>query len=217
VLIAGAVLAFALTRSSETETAELAGYRNIDITADGISVDGATIATLDAVRATPGKIEALADRLRAPKGTPWLLRPERSTPIDVLMAVMITARVTSAKLVLAVNRDGVWKPLRSTPVPSTKTDGETLSILWTSDALWFGITRSGEFTRIESTGGTFDHAAVSRVLATLPEHHVKTIEVGVEAPVEFGDLVELLDVVIAAGFADWALVEPAALSARPAM
>jgi len=177
---------------------------------------------------------------------PWFVRAVDATPMKVINRVLMTAMAGDVDAVLAARTGAGWRSLqpielpvapvaagtgaswsrsrgkaRAADAPIEEEERVVASILVTRDRIWVGLSRVSEFTAIPVKDGAHDWATLARVLAE--QRHSAfladraDIEIAGEDDVRYGDLVRTIDAAAAAGFTDWAILQPQALSARPTL
>jgi hypothetical protein len=230
----------------------------IDITADSIALGGKTLASTEPLtgereeyNAIPELFGPLRDRVLAMEKPgpgssasirgPLLVRPVADVPIEVVQQVLQTATDAKAAPVLAVQRNGRWKPLREigklpvVPVPVGKGDPwapmrwvglrsshytvpPTLSILVTRKAIWFGVSGTGDREQVAAKGGHFDWKAVDRILTSKKASPRLAgrfdLDIAGEAGVPYSTVAKAIERANAVGFVEWLLVSPRSLSVR---
>jgi hypothetical protein len=174
---------------------------------------------------------------------PVALRPLDSTPMKVVARAMNSVLTAGDDFVLAARRGGEWLPVQQislpvVPVPfgtgsrwhrvkggrgrfvavdAVEDRGMTLSILITRQHIWVGLSRVNEFQ--ELVRGESQSGELSKALAAHKSKHFAKrtdLEIAAADDVSYGELVNVIDLATKAGFVDWQLTDPQALTARPA-
>jgi hypothetical protein len=171
---------------------------------------------------------------------PLVIRPLDLTPIAIVNKVLATTSVAGGNFVLAASEGPSWRLLHELAVPVvpvprgtggrwgfaksrgshlTDTDHVTLSLLIQKDQIWVGLSRVNEFQQIPMrASGELDW---DKLEATLKQHKVSAffvdrtdLEIAGEN-VTWIDIVHAIDIAKKVGFIDFAVFDPASLSARP--
>jgi hypothetical protein len=165
-----------------------------------------------------------------------MIEPIDATPMKVVNHVMHSSYAAQLELVLARQRGATWQPLREvvTPVPPIARgtggswndashgvkgddDGERveLSLYVTPEQIWVGVSRINEFQEVVGRDWATLAAALRERKASAFFADRTDVELAGDDTVTYGDLLHALDIAAQAGFVDWRVVVPGALTAKP--